>query len=112
MTHTSLLSRMKKYLKDMNKNVLLHDDAFVDMSSQFYTLIPQTFGVKQPPRINSYKIYADNYELLEFMKNMHELCSRSVNQFGAVALHTNNTSLLLASLKTRSQCARLLKNEP
>lgn len=60
----------KKILEEINHSIQNKKDGLVELSSQYYTLIPCSFGRGQPPTIKTSEMVGDNMRLLEELENI------------------------------------------
>jgi poly [ADP-ribose] polymerase len=67
--HQSQIDKAYEILNEINQN-LDDDNELIRLSSEFYTLIPQVFGMRKPPVIDSTKLIGKNLNLLNELSQM------------------------------------------
>ena len=63
------------------QNVLFTDNKqskLIELTNQFYTNIPQSFGMKKPPVIDNISILKDKIKLLDALKEL-EIANKYIN---------------------------------
>jgi len=65
------IDRALAILTKIEKSIKAHkQEKLIDLSNQFYTLVPHYFGMKMPPVINSIKMVKKKQQMLEELGNM------------------------------------------
>ncbi|CAK63275.1 unnamed protein product (macronuclear) [Paramecium tetraurelia] len=88
-----ILNEIQQALRDFKYSLL------VDLTNEFYTNIPQNYGMKLPPKIDNYEILGQKNQLLTVLQEL-ELANRYINSTLAENSDVNPLDQFYRLLKT------------